>query len=180
MNEIHLHRGRHPHMTIIEAYVNGQLLTEAVVRSRSSDQAGCVLIMPPREGRRSHRIDADWLDGLLAFRWRSHRSSFGSIARPDPYQPSLPLLPTRTFAPRRFHTAQGAPSYLSMLRRCDEAPYRFLPRLARRLKSRSMVAKSVSSSPANQYTSLCRLTPCPVWSLCLHTTRRAPRSTTAG
>ncbi len=31
MNEVTLHRGRSPHLNIIDAYVNGQHLTEAVV-----------------------------------------------------------------------------------------------------------------------------------------------------
>jgi len=30
MNEVYLHRGRHPHMTVIDAFVDGQRLTEAV------------------------------------------------------------------------------------------------------------------------------------------------------
>lgn len=30
MNEVTLHRGRHPHLTVVDAYVNGQHLTEAV------------------------------------------------------------------------------------------------------------------------------------------------------
>ena len=33
MNEVTLHRGRSPHLNIIDAYVNGQHLTEAVVGS---------------------------------------------------------------------------------------------------------------------------------------------------
>jgi hypothetical protein len=36
MNEVHLHRGRHPHMGIIDTYVDGQHLTEAVVRASPS------------------------------------------------------------------------------------------------------------------------------------------------
>jgi len=39
MNEVALHRGRSPHLNIIDAYVNGQHLTEAVVRPSSSPQA---------------------------------------------------------------------------------------------------------------------------------------------
>lgn len=30
LNEVHLHRGRHPHLTVIETYVDGQHLTEAI------------------------------------------------------------------------------------------------------------------------------------------------------
>ena len=32
MNEISLHRGRSPHLTSVDAYVDGQHLTAAVVR----------------------------------------------------------------------------------------------------------------------------------------------------
>jgi hypothetical protein len=31
MNEVALHRGRHPHLTVVDAYFDGQHLTEAVV-----------------------------------------------------------------------------------------------------------------------------------------------------
>lgn len=33
MNEVALHRGRYPHLSVVDAFVNGQHLTEAVVRS---------------------------------------------------------------------------------------------------------------------------------------------------
>lgn len=39
MNEVTLHRGRSPHLNIIDAYVNGQHLTEAVVGSLPRPQA---------------------------------------------------------------------------------------------------------------------------------------------
>jgi NADH kinase len=32
MNEVALHRGRYPHLSVVDAFVNGQHLTEAVVR----------------------------------------------------------------------------------------------------------------------------------------------------
>lgn len=32
MNEVALHRGRYPHLSVVDAYVNSQHLTEAVVR----------------------------------------------------------------------------------------------------------------------------------------------------
>jgi len=31
MNEVTLHRGRHPHLTVVDAYFDNQHLTEAVV-----------------------------------------------------------------------------------------------------------------------------------------------------
>lgn len=31
LNEIHLHRGIHPHLTVIDTFVDGQHLTEAIV-----------------------------------------------------------------------------------------------------------------------------------------------------
>jgi NADH kinase len=31
MNEVTLHRGRNPHLTVVDAYFDGQHLTEAVV-----------------------------------------------------------------------------------------------------------------------------------------------------
>jgi|SRR5258706_10626156 len=45
MNEVTLHRGRSPHLNIIDAYVNGQHLTEAVVGFFSS-AAGSQLTSP--------------------------------------------------------------------------------------------------------------------------------------
>lgn len=34
MNEVTLHRGRHPHLSVVDAYFDGQHLTEAVVSER--------------------------------------------------------------------------------------------------------------------------------------------------
>ena len=31
MNEVTLHRGRHPHLTVVDAFFDGEHLTEAVV-----------------------------------------------------------------------------------------------------------------------------------------------------
>lgn len=36
MNEVTLHRGRHPHLTVVDAFFDGEHLTEAVVRDTSS------------------------------------------------------------------------------------------------------------------------------------------------
>jgi hypothetical protein len=33
MNEVAIHRGRYPHLSVVDAYVDGQHLTEAVVRT---------------------------------------------------------------------------------------------------------------------------------------------------
>lgn len=33
MNEVTLHRGRHPHLTVVDAYFDNQHLTEAVVHT---------------------------------------------------------------------------------------------------------------------------------------------------
>ena len=36
MNEVAIHRGRYPHLSVVDAYVDGQHLTEAVVSLRLS------------------------------------------------------------------------------------------------------------------------------------------------
>jgi hypothetical protein len=36
MNEVALHRGRSPHLSVVDAFVNGQHLTEAVVSAKAS------------------------------------------------------------------------------------------------------------------------------------------------
>lgn len=38
MNEVTLHRGRHTHLTVVDAYFDGQHLTEAVVSQPRSNQ----------------------------------------------------------------------------------------------------------------------------------------------
>jgi NADH kinase len=35
LNEVTLHRGRYPHLTVVDAFFDGQLLTEAVVSPHS-------------------------------------------------------------------------------------------------------------------------------------------------
>jgi NADH kinase len=36
MNEVSIHRGRYPHLSVVDAYVDGEHLTEAVVSRLSS------------------------------------------------------------------------------------------------------------------------------------------------
>jgi hypothetical protein len=43
MNEIALHRGSSPHLNTIDIFVDGQHLTEAVVRRRVLEKSKCVL-----------------------------------------------------------------------------------------------------------------------------------------
>jgi len=40
MNEVTLHRGRHPHLTVVDAYFDNQHLTEAVVSHLTTGHAG--------------------------------------------------------------------------------------------------------------------------------------------
>lgn len=101
MNEVHLHRGRYPHMTIIDAYVDGQHLTEAVVcpssipyHSRRVVRSHPVL-HPNLEGRRTHSGHAYRIDSLLVIRRRTDRTSFGPILTIDSHLPPKPELQDR-------------------------------------------------------------------------------------
>ena len=53
MNEVTLHRGRHPHLTVVDAYFDNQHLTEAVVSrfptglAGSDNQADGLLLSTP-------------------------------------------------------------------------------------------------------------------------------------
>lgn len=53
MNEVTLHRGRHPHLTVVDAYFDNQHLTEAVVSrfptglADSDNQADGLLLSTP-------------------------------------------------------------------------------------------------------------------------------------
>lgn len=73
MNEVALHRGRYPHLSVVDAFVNGQHLTEAVVRSplafsRASGREPRLTLSP--SGGWIDPRDADGQYGLLPLlRW---------------------------------------------------------------------------------------------------------------
>lgn len=71
MNEVTLHRGRSPHLNIIDAYVNGQHLTEAVVGPFSAPQAPTHIT---HEVRRPHLIHTNRFNGVLPVMRRSYRA----------------------------------------------------------------------------------------------------------
>ena len=52
MNEVTLHRGRHPHLAVVDTFFDGQHLTEAVVSHRRSHgiaySPACLGYMPSR------------------------------------------------------------------------------------------------------------------------------------
>lgn len=79
MNEVTLHRGRSPHLNIIDAYVNGQHLTEAVVGSFPRPHA---LNSYPREVGRPHTIHANRFNGVLPLMWWAYRAPFSKRLAP--------------------------------------------------------------------------------------------------
>lgn len=102
MNEVALHRGRHPHMTVIDAFVNGQHLTEAIVRCPSAltKAARCenhlaepLLCGLPTTVRWPDHRDTYRLYRLLPLCWRSYRAPFGSISGAHAHLPTLSELP---------------------------------------------------------------------------------------
>ena len=95
MNEVTLHRGRSPHLNIIDAYVNGQHLTEAVVGPLSGSQPPTHI---PCEVRRPHPIHANRFNGVLPLMRRSYRAPFGT--RLAPY--------TNLCSKSQFQTARAA------------------------------------------------------------------------
>jgi hypothetical protein len=71
MNEIALHRGSSPHLNTIDIYVDGQHLTEAVVRFNSSKHRALLITVVGRcDCVHTYRIN-----GILALSWRAHRTS---------------------------------------------------------------------------------------------------------
>jgi hypothetical protein len=64
MNEVAIHRGRYPHLSVVDAYVDGQHLTEAVVSPISA-----------RTGRWSDPRYSHGFDSVLFIVWRSYRPS---------------------------------------------------------------------------------------------------------
>jgi hypothetical protein len=79
MNEVTLHRGRSPHLNTIDAYVNGQHLTEAVVSSFSHRKLSAHI---PREVGRPHSIHANRFNGVLPLMRRSYRAPLSARLAP--------------------------------------------------------------------------------------------------
>jgi hypothetical protein len=93
MNEVSIHRGRYPHLSVVDAYVDGEHLTEAVVSSSSSQlplqrYLNCDPSVPiDCPGRRAHPSHPNGFDSLLPLLWRADRSSgIGSLPF-DPHRP---------------------------------------------------------------------------------------------
>lgn len=94
MNEVALHRGRSPHLTTVDAYVDGQHLTESVVScpapsTRAFELTAATLWRPLV--RRAHHLHPDGLHGILAERGRADRASLPLRAGPDAHLPTKPL-----------------------------------------------------------------------------------------
>lgn len=87
MNEVTLHRGREPHMTKIDAYVDGQHLTQAIVSFELTEQShlarrtvqeltiSFLRIRSMLVVGRTDYCDTDRVHRILTFGRRSHRPS---------------------------------------------------------------------------------------------------------
>lgn len=99
MNEVALHRGASPHLNTIDAFVDGQHLTESVVRYNALFSLSKILYTDiirraSRTVGRSHRLDAHRIYRLLIIcRW-SHRTSLTKRARSHSYMSPKSVLQT--------------------------------------------------------------------------------------
>ena len=101
MNEVALHRGASPHLNTIDAFVDGQHLTEAVVRTFSPIYRSPT-ITPPTV-RWSYRVNTDWFDCLFSFRGRPYRASIFERDRPHANMPTESLIPAFSLSCIVFH-----------------------------------------------------------------------------
>ena len=108
MNEVALHRGRHPHLTVVDAYFDGQRLTEAVVCSLLRPTAGFrLLLMLIRTGRWPPGVYSDRIHRLLTLRRRSPLSSRNRRVPPHSHRPAQSLLSERHPSRTRRDQAPG-------------------------------------------------------------------------
>ncbi|SRR6266404_4049982 len=92
MNEVALHRGSSPHLNTIDAYVDGQHLTEAVVSIIPKFASFCKILIPFPVGW-FDCFNTNRFDGLLSFcRW-PNRPSITERSRPDTYLSPKPIFP---------------------------------------------------------------------------------------
>lgn len=114
MNEVTLHRGSQPHMTTIDAYVDGEHLTRAIVSIAPAciTQTRALLIISRRAlaVRRPHHSLPDRLDSLFSLRRGQHCSSLRTISPPHAHLPTLPLLPSPCPTKRHDRPTTGKPS----------------------------------------------------------------------
>jgi hypothetical protein len=85
MNEVALHRGRHPHLTVVDAFFNDQHLTEAVVGSVTTS------VLTP--GRWIATINAYRIDSLLALSGWPHCPPSAGLLPANSYCTSKSELP---------------------------------------------------------------------------------------
>lgn len=107
MNEVTLHRGRSPHLNIIDAYVNGQHLTEAVVGPFSAPQAPTHIT---HEVRWPHFIHTNRFNGVLPLMRRSYRAPF--CTRLAPYTDLCSKPEFQTACATRFITYHASGTFL--------------------------------------------------------------------
>jgi len=105
MNEVALHRGSSPHLNTVDAFVDGQHLTEAVV---SILQKAFLIISDPvmllLVGR-FNCLHANRFYSLFALCWRPDRSSFAERSRSYTNLPSKSFLPPTGFPSLFLHNS---------------------------------------------------------------------------
>lgn len=92
MNEVTLHRGRSPHLTTVDSYVDGQHLTEAVVRGTCWH--GCAYLMDAE--RRPHLVHSNRFDRVFIVFRRSYRARERLCLTSHANLPALSLVPALT------------------------------------------------------------------------------------
>lgn len=107
LNEVHLHRGRHAHLTLIETFVDGQHLTEAIVSGLQLLYRHLLDMVSLCAGRWSDSIDADRFNRLFAISGRTHCTSDSPDTCPYTNMPAKSELQKRTTTERCVHTNAG-------------------------------------------------------------------------
>lgn len=94
MNEVTLHRGRSPHLTMIDAYVDGQHLTESVVSAGRLRPKPEAMTGVPLTVRWPHSLNTHRLHCILSIFWGTNCPSVDAVVAVNSYLPAQPFVQT--------------------------------------------------------------------------------------
>lgn len=104
MNEVTLHRGRSPHLNIVDAYVDGVHLTEAFA---SHFPILCISYFDLNKVRRFDYRNTDRVNGILIVLRRSYRAPFRKSPSLDSHLSPKPLFQAPSFPRNKSSHSPG-------------------------------------------------------------------------
>lgn len=94
MNEVVLHRGRSPHLSMVDVLVDGVHLTETFVSIMQPPLFLRFLMMNVILGRWVNRVNSNWINGLFSIGGGTYHPPSGKSTSLDAYLPKKLVIQT--------------------------------------------------------------------------------------